>query len=88
VVFDVPDGAAEPGLDGLGVATAPASNHLLVVSLLTQSELYHEIKCRLPDDRALFVGVLAATPTMEGQAAGSVAWTRDAVASNDLFTDA
>ncbi len=94
VVFDAPEGADDLELDlkfdleGLGVTTALASNHLLVVSGLTQSELYHEIKYRLPDGAALFVGVLGTTPKMKGQAPGSVAWTREAVASNDLFTGA
>ncbi len=90
VVFDAPGGTDDLALDidRVGVAMALAPNHVLVVSRLTQSELYHEIKYRLPDGAALFVGVLAATPKMKGQAAGSVAWTREAVGSNDLFADA
>lgn len=37
------------------------------------------------ENAALFVGELAATPKMKGQAPGSVAWAREAVELNGLF---
>ncbi len=85
VVFDEDVAASEFDLADLGESTALAAHHLLVMSALTQSRLYHEIKWRLPENAALFVGELAATPKMKGQASGSVAWAREAVELNGLF---
>lgn len=85
VVFDADVAAGDVDLTDLGEGIALAAQHLLVMSSLTQSRLYHEIKWRLPEDAALFVGKLGSTPKMKGQAAGSVAWVREAVETNGLF---
>lgn len=85
VVLDDEVDAHDLDLTDLGEGTALAARHLLVTSSLTQSRLYHEIKWRLPADTALFVGELAITPKMKGQAPGSVAWVREVVELNGLF---
>lgn len=76
VVVDPEVGLDEIDLDDLGIEQRLSASHALVETELTQSELYHDIKWRLPDDTSLFVGRLAATPKMKGQRPGSVQWSR------------
>jgi len=83
VVVDPAVGLDDIELDDLGVEQRLSASHALVRTELTQSELYHDIKWRLPDDTALFVGRLASTPKMKGQRPGSVRWSRAHVAAAD-----
>lgn len=76
VVVDPAVGLDDTELDDLGVEQRLSASHALVETDLTQSELYHDIKWRLPADTALFVGRLAAVPKMKGQRPGSVGWSR------------
>ena len=76
VVVDPATGLDDIDLDDLGVEQRLSASHALIETELTQSELYHDVKWRLPDDTALFVGRLAATPKMKGQRPGSVRWSR------------
>ncbi len=83
VVVDPEVGLDEIDLDDLGIEQRLSASHALVETELTQSELYHDIKWRLPDDTSLFVGRLAATPKMKGQRPGSVQWSRAHVPGAD-----
>ena len=76
VVVDQAVDLDEIDLDDLGDDQRLSSSHALVRTELTQSELYHDIKWRLPDGTSLFVGRLADTPKMKGQRPGSVTWSR------------
>ena len=83
VVVDPDVGLDGIELDDLGVEQRLSSSHVLVRADLTQSELYHAVKWRLPADTALFVGRLADTPKMKGQRPGSVRWSREHVAAGE-----
>lgn len=83
VVVDPAVGLDDVELDDLGVEQRLSASHALVRTELTQSELYHDVKWRLPDDTALFVGRLSSKPKMKGQRPGSMGWSRAHVATDD-----
>jgi hypothetical protein len=53
---------------------------LLIESDDTLSRVFHELKWALPEDAALFVAPLAATPKLRHLEAGTLSWLRERTA--------
>ncbi len=70
--------APEPGLPGPWVELRVAAPGLLLIeSDDTLSRVFHELKWALPEDAALFVAPLAATPKLRHLEAGTLTWLRE-----------
>jgi hypothetical protein len=69
--------APEPDLPGPWVELrVVAPGLLLIESDETLSRVFHELKWALPEDAALFVAPLAATPKLRHLEAGTLSWLR------------